>query len=53
MRAGRAATRPVLVKISSVSLTSGVMPSELATSEASIVMLEPVSSQKWNSCDPI
>ena len=44
--AGSAFTRPVLVTISSVSFTSGEMPSSPATSDASIVRLEPVSSQK-------
>ncbi len=43
---GTALTLPVLVTISSVSGTSGTTLRLFATSEESIVMLDPVSSQK-------
>ena len=46
MTAGCAVTLPVLVTISSVSLTRGLTPRSAATSDAIIVRLEPVSSQK-------
>src|SRR3982074_2852528 len=53
MSAGLALTLPVLVTISSVSGTSGAMCRSSATSDASIVMLDPVSSQKLYALPPI
>ena len=53
INAGCALTRPVLVTISSVSDTSGLMFRSVATSDASIVRLEPVSSQKLYTLSPI
>ena len=45
--AGRAATRPVVVATSSVSLTNGSTLHSAATSDEMIDILEPVSSQKY------
>src|SRR3954462_9426455 len=53
IRDGRALTLPVLVTISSVSVTIGPMLRSRATSDASIVMLDPVSSQKLKTLPPI
>src|SRR2546423_11977262 len=46
IRDGLAKTLPVLVTISNVSGTRGAIFRSRATSDASIVMLDPVSSQK-------
>src|ERR1700738_5483816 len=53
MSDGLAVTLPVLVTISNVSGTRGTMCRSWATSDASIVMLDPVSSQKLYALPPI
>src|SRR3981081_2405968 len=53
MSDGLAVTLPVLVTISNVSGTRGTMCRSRATSDASIVMLDPVSSQKLYDLPPI